>query len=102
MAHTPGPWIVETVRTSCGLCHKIGSPDVLAAKSYACVYDDHTIDNPSSPETALANARLIAAAPTMLEALERILPMAMGLFPEGGAYEAAIAGARTAIAIATE
>lgn len=67
--HTPGPWGMETVRTSCGVCHKIGpwphkwrAGDTMSA----CIYDDY----PSPPEgtdTMLANARLIAASPTLFE-----------------------------------
>lgn len=69
---TPGPWSVETVRTSCGVCHKIGPwPHKWRAGETmsACIYDDY----PSPPEgtdTMLANARLIAAAPEMLAALK--------------------------------
>lgn len=45
--HTPGPWPLETVKTSVGTCHKIG-------------------------DELLANARLISAAPEMLAALEMV------------------------------
>ena len=68
---TPGPWGVETLRTSCGVCHKIGpwTHKWRAGETMsACVYDDY----PSPPEgtdTMLANARLIAAAPEILAAL---------------------------------
>lgn len=71
-SYTPGPWGMETVRTSCGVCHKVGPwPHKWRAGSTmsACIYDDY----PSPPEgtdTMLANARLIAAAPEMFEALE--------------------------------
>lgn len=69
--HTAGPWGMETVRTSCGVCHKIGPwpHKWLAGKTMsACIYDDY----PSTPEgtdVMLANARLIAAAPDLLAAL---------------------------------
>lgn len=69
--HTPGPWGMETVRTSCGVCHKVGPwPHKwrAGATMSACIYDDY----PSPPEgtdTMLANARLIAAAPELLAAL---------------------------------
>lgn len=74
-AHTPGPWSLETVATSCGSCHKIGPfpgsghrPEV-----HACVYADGVrigIDD-SMPvaQELLANARLIAAAPDLLDAV---------------------------------
>ena len=70
--HTPGPWGMETKRTSCGVCHQIGPwPHKWRAGEAmsACIYDDY----PSPPEgtdTMLANARLIAAAPDLLEALK--------------------------------
>lgn len=73
--HTPGPWQAVTFRTSCGVCHKIGPwPHKWRAGTTmsACIYDDY----PSPPEgtdTMLANARLISAAPELLEALTRIL-----------------------------
>ena len=73
--HTPGPWEMTTVRTSCGVCHKIGPwPHKRRAGSEmsACIYDDY----PSPPEgtdTMLANARLITAAPELLEIAKRIL-----------------------------
>lgn len=61
---TPGPWGMETVRTSCGVCHKIGPwPHKWRAGTTmsACIYDDY----PSPPEgtnTMLANAAYIVAA----------------------------------------
>lgn len=70
--HTPGPWGMETVRTSCGVCHKVGPwPHKwrVGDSMSACIYDDY----PSPPEgtdTMLANARLIAAAPELFEALD--------------------------------
>lgn len=75
--HTPGPWVAETVRTTCGLCHKIGPfPSPKSWRSdkpaHACIYDDYQPDGGSSE--LVANARLIAAAPDMLEALITALP----------------------------
>ena len=38
---TPGPWSLETVPTSCGVCHKIGpfpSKGIFHTHGYACVY----------------------------------------------------------------
>lgn len=61
---TPGPWGMETVRTSCGVCHKVGPwPHKWrhGADMSACIYDDY----PSPPEGSdnmLANARFIAWA----------------------------------------
>lgn len=77
-AHTPGPWILATVRTSVGSCHKIGPfPNGDRAKTFACVYaDGHRIGiddaNPASAELR-ANARLVAAAPELLEACQAMI-----------------------------
>lgn len=71
-AHTPGPWKLETVRTSIGLCHKIGPlATTNDREKWACVYGDGI--NPEdkvslSALRLLADARLIAAAPELLEA----------------------------------
>ena len=69
---TPGPWIYETVRTSCGLCHRIGpfpAPEFMRKESSsACVYDDYPPSG-GSPQL-VANARAIAAVPDMLDLIE--------------------------------
>jgi hypothetical protein len=69
--HTPGPWPLETVRTQVGICHKIGTfPSRGARKvTYACVYDDGLGSQIHPNPELLANARLIAAAPDLLDAL---------------------------------
>lgn len=68
---TPGRWVMETVRTSCGTCHRIGPfpRPAYASKSegWACVYDDYP-PGVGSPDL-LANSRLIAAAPDLARAL---------------------------------
>lgn len=72
--HTKGPWILETVQTSVGLCHKIGPfPWRNGKENHACVYDDYaSATNPVTQEL-LANARLIVAAPELLDALQGML-----------------------------
>lgn len=73
-AATPGPWGNETVRTSCGVCHKIGPwPHKWrhGNEMSACIYDDY----PSPPEgtdNMLANARLIASAPSLAAEVLRL------------------------------
>ena len=70
--HTPGPWVLETLRTSCGICHKVGpfpGRHDNDEPRHACLYADYpSKHNPADAELE-ANARLIAAAPDLLEAL---------------------------------
>ena len=57
MSHTPGPWDVDTSYLS-----------IVAREMNICeIYDD------CGPQQYIANARLIAAAPDLLEALEACL-----------------------------
>ena len=71
--HTPGPWTLETVKTSSGLCHKVGPfPYRRDRQAHACVYVDHPNGSQFDQELE-ANARLISAAPELLEALEDAL-----------------------------
>ena len=76
MAHTKGPWALETVKTSCGICHKIGQfPRGQNRKeTYGCVYDDYpdSIISGSPSHEILANAKLMAAAPEILDALKMV------------------------------
>lgn len=65
---TPGPWTMETVRTSCGVVFKVGPfPWKHGKLNHACIYADY----PSAAEHAVgvANARLIAMAPELLTLL---------------------------------
>lgn len=59
--HTPGPWFTEGVERS-GIYVNLGSQQF----KVACALFGHPIDE------VRANARLIAAAPLMLEALRAI------------------------------
>ena len=63
--HTAGPWTFDEVRTSCGRAFRIGSGEMLVAGKGCCIiYDDY----PGRPDNErAANARLIAAAPELLE-----------------------------------
>ena len=65
---TPGPWTMETVRTSVGVCFKVGPfPWKNGKLNHACIYADYP--GPQEHATAEANAKLIAAAPDLAEAL---------------------------------
>ncbi len=75
-AHTPGPWTLVTVPTSCGICHKIGPfPPKRegGAARHACLYADYQSQGNPADDELEANARLIAAAPDLLEALRGTL-----------------------------
>lgn len=68
--HTPGPWALNEVRTSCGRAFRIGSGEMLSAGKGCCIiYDDYpgAQDNERS-----ANARLISVAPDLYEALKAL------------------------------
>lgn len=67
MKHTPGPWTLETVRTQVGVCHKIGKLGSTTKLNYACLYDDCHSAEPRDLQL-LADAKLIVAAPALLEA----------------------------------
>ena len=77
--HTPGPWTVTRVSKSTIVkdIYISASPERIAR---VCV--SSTAQSIAEYE---ANARLIAAAPDLLEALNRLLPMAEdGIFQYGG------------------
>ena len=74
--HTPGPWIFETVNTTSGICHKIGPfpPKQEGGRPrHACIYADYPSPYHPADQELEANARLIAAAPELLDAVELVL-----------------------------
>lgn len=73
--HTPGPWKLKTVQTSVGICHMIGpfpGKQPALKERHACLYADYPSKGNPADDELEANARLIASAPAMLEALEHI------------------------------
>lgn len=93
--HTPGPWSSEMVRTSCGVCFRIGPLGISNGKpNYACIYADYP--GQMVLELGEANARAIAALPELLAALklfEAFYPMGVNL-----ELDDAVRKARAAIA----
>lgn len=63
--HTPGPWGFSTEPQPNG-CPIVGARGLMVAMLA------HTVNQEDQREVALANARLIAAAPALLEALQAI------------------------------
>lgn len=89
--HTQGPWRYSTEPQPNG-CPIIGAGPLMVAMV------SHSVKDPTQRETALANARLIAAGPDLMEASRMLIDSI-----EGGSTtpEDAITAARAAIAKAT-
>lgn len=68
---TPGPWVCIEVRTSCGRAFRIGKGEMIeGGPSGGCIiYDDYG----HGKNERESNARLIAAAPELYEALRAIV-----------------------------
>ena len=100
-AHTPGPWLVynEAARFP-------GIEAGLNGRNFSVVVygTDNEIEGVKgrTHAEALANARLIAAAPALMAALEQMIPLAemINLNLGDDRYAARIAAARAAIAAA--
>lgn len=65
--HTPGPWLLRTAPTSAGLCHIVSAADWRGAFIYGDGLRKGVDDSLPKAQELAANARLIAAAPTMYE-----------------------------------
>lgn len=94
--HTPGPWLANGP-TVCA------APSDAAPTGYALAH----ILNPyvgavGSADRVAANARLIAAAPDLLAALMRLMPMLENTYQVNGVLHPYLAAARAAIAKATQ
>lgn len=71
MKHTPGPWMIaETNQDDEQISAEVHAPSGYIASVLRILDDEST---PEDIAEHLANARLIAAAPELLEALEAIM-----------------------------
>lgn len=101
MGHTPGPWM-------CDRRDWLGRPAqdlYISGDEYSndagelCRVGLAIVTSPETGcETAMANARLITAAPDMLDVLERIITRATAPMSDGGIDYGDVAAARAAIA----
>ncbi|WP_147402584.1 hypothetical protein [Pseudomonas aeruginosa] len=100
MKHTQGPWSTRLVR-NVGL--KAGSHvHVLTDREgFNIALISSWIDNTDTAEEAIANSRLIEAAPELLEALQNLDALRGPFPPSDEAVEAAWRKASAAIAKAT-
>ena len=69
--HSPGPWMLRTTPTSAGLCHIVSAADWRIAFIYGDLIRKGVDDALPKAQELTANARLIAAAPDLLEALHQ-------------------------------
>ena len=74
--HTPGPWNFYTEPQPNG-CPIVGSRGLMVAMLA------HTVNQDDQRETALANARLISAAPDLLKALQYMLAVCPAINHQG-------------------
>jgi len=83
---TPGPWTMETVRTSVGLCFRVGPfPWRNGKLNHACIYADYP--NSAEHATGEANARLIAAAPELFAAADNALDVLIACCVSAGGVD---------------
>ncbi len=75
MKHTPGPWQVSWNTFNRGEAHGIYANGEMDLKGFqiAVVHYYPTMDNNANEETGKANAKLIATAPSLIEALQLLV-----------------------------
>jgi hypothetical protein len=100
--HTPGPWSVvidDTGGEFTGWPSIVASPEIDCAVIHRAGFKKEFWGDLSQRE-CIANARLIASAPDLLEALRSLIDMDVA-YQRGQRVEAAVDVARAAIAKAT-
>ena len=82
MKHTPGPWNILRKRPMqmTGNFHQVTDDDRYPA-AFIPAWDNPGPGEEDGTEEALANARLIATAPELLEALKALRDECMGMVP---------------------
>ena len=96
--HTPGPWYALRGQRNISIRHKTGDK-LLSMVNVASVRGKFPTDCPYG--SSEANARLIAAAPELLEALQKMLPELRGLSIVSDTAAEMLREAEAAIAKAT-
>ena len=66
--HTPGPWLIEAQNCHSGDIATVHNTD----EKWVTIYAPHWMETGMDEKEQSANARLIAAAPDLLEALKKI------------------------------
>lgn len=66
--HTPGPWLIEAQNCHFGDIATVHNTD----EKWVTIYAPHWMETGMDEKEQSANARLIAAAPELLEALKKI------------------------------
>lgn len=102
-SHTPGPWAwFGNASAMVYALDETGGVNRFSARvDGGCPYAGRTVKERTSEDELAANARLIAAAPELLEALEMALPGLGGLANENASVTPDYQRARAAIAKAT-
>lgn len=107
MKHTPGPWVVNDFCTQDGADVAIWtSHDPHTAKSICeCHYESHADlmrgETGCNRLEAEANAKLIAAAPELLEWAEKVLAAYMPQFNDSRAVDDVLVGLAAAVSKAS-
>lgn len=67
--HTPGPWLIEAETCHTGDIATVHN----TAEKWVTIYAPHWMETGMGEQEQSANARLIAAAPDLMEALKNLL-----------------------------
>jgi hypothetical protein len=73
--HTPTPWAISEVKTSCGRCFKIGSDEMLSEAgkpTYVCVYDDYGFGDNAQRANANFIVKAVNSHDALMKALEKV------------------------------